>query len=122
MSDHPDNWLAAERERLGREVTEEDRRRADDMMLDAMLAARQPAKDERPLEASSTGAPGRRPDYQLPSRPSGAPPEFWVTQRHNHTRHVGLSRSMAYPSGVPPTSAALTTRCRPAAGEATGRR
>lgn len=51
MSDHPDNWLAAERERLGREVTEEDRRRADDMMLDAMLAARQPAKDERPLEA-----------------------------------------------------------------------
>ncbi len=50
MSDHEDDWLAAERERFGRTPTEEDRRRANDVMLDAMLAARQPAKDERPLE------------------------------------------------------------------------
>ena len=45
MTDQSDDWLAAERERFGRTPSEDDIRRADDMMLDAMLAARQAAKD-----------------------------------------------------------------------------
>jgi hypothetical protein len=36
-----DDWLAAERERFGHEPTADEIRRANDMMLDAMLAARQ---------------------------------------------------------------------------------
>ena len=45
MTESNDDWLAGERERFGRTPTEDDIRRANDMMLDAMLAARRAPKD-----------------------------------------------------------------------------
>jgi hypothetical protein len=51
MADQNDDWLRAERERFGRPVTEDDIRAANDMMLDAMLAAR---KTERLSDSHNT--------------------------------------------------------------------